>query len=71
MWVKRELMFTLQQNRFEDKIVPLLYRPCDFERLSWVLPIFQFVDFQNEFESGCRDLLRRWGLGYQPVITHG
>ncbi len=27
MWVKRELLFALQQNRFADKIVPLLYRP--------------------------------------------
>ena len=36
MWVKRELIFALQQNRFENRIVPLLYQPCDFERLSWV-----------------------------------
>jgi TIR domain len=66
MWVKRELIFALQQNRFENRIVPLLYQPCDFERLSWVLPSFQIIDFQRAFAEGCRELLRLWGLGYQP-----
>ena len=66
MWVKRELIFALQQNRFENRIVPLLWQACDFDRLSWVLPSFQIIDFQRTFEDGCRDLLRLWGLGYQP-----
>ena len=65
MWVKRELIFALQQNRFENRIVPLLWQSCDFDRLSWVLPSFQIIDFQRTFEDGCRDLLRLWGLGYQ------
>jgi hypothetical protein len=65
LWVKRELIFALQQNRFADKIVPILYRPCDFERLSWVLPSFQFVDFNGPFEQGYRGLLRLWSLGYR------
>ena len=34
MWVKREMYFALNQNRFENKIVPLLYQHCDYERLS-------------------------------------
>jgi hypothetical protein len=66
MWVKRELLFALQQNRFEDRIVPLLYQDCDWERLSWVLASLQRVDFQKGFEDGCRELLRIWGVGYQP-----
>ncbi|MEM8722924.1 MAG: toll/interleukin-1 receptor domain-containing protein [Cyanobacteria bacterium P01_G01_bin.39] len=65
MWVKRELIFALQQQRFENKIVPVLYESCDFERLSWVLPSFQMVDFQNTFEDGCRDLLKLWGMAYR------
>ena len=65
MWVKRELIFALQQNRFENRIVPLLYQACDFDRLSWVLSSFQVIDFQRTFEDGCRALLRLWGLGYQ------
>ena len=65
MWVKRELMFSLQQNRFENKIVPLLYQTCDYDQLSWTLSSFQMIDFTQTFEQGCRDLLRLWGLGYQ------
>ena len=65
MWVKRELRFALQQNRFENKIVPLLYQPCDYDQLSWTLSSFQMIDFTQTFEQGCRDLLLLWGLGYQ------
>jgi hypothetical protein len=67
IWVKRELLFSLQQNRFEDKIIPLLYEPCDYERLSWTLSLFQIVDFTQTVEQGCRDLLRVWGLGYRSA----
>lgn len=66
VWVKRELLFALQQNHFENRIVPLLHSPCDYEKLSWVLSIFQMVDFTRSFEDGCRDLLRIWGLGFIP-----
>ena len=66
MWVKRELTYALQQNRFENRIVPLLHRSCDFDLLSWVLPSFQFIDFQQSYDAGCRALLRVWGLGYRP-----
>ncbi|ACK72656.1 TIR protein [Gloeothece citriformis PCC 7424] len=65
MWVKRELIFALQQKRFENRIVPILYESCDFESFSWVLPSFQIIDFREDFTEGCRNLLRLWGLGYQ------
>jgi hypothetical protein len=67
MWVKRELLFALQQNRYENRIVPLLCQTCDYDRLSWVLPGFQYIDFRQDFDEGCREVLRLWGLGYQPV----
>src|SRR4051812_30552122 len=66
MWVKRELMFALQQNRYESHIVPLLVEPCDFGRLSWMLSSIQIIDLQPGFEEGCRELLRLWGIGYRP-----
>ncbi|MEA3345009.1 MAG: toll/interleukin-1 receptor domain-containing protein [Chloroflexota bacterium] len=65
IWVKRELLFALQQDHFENKIVPVLLRLCDYEKLSWTLSIFQLVDFTHSFEDGCRDLLRIWGLGFR------
>lgn len=66
VWVKRELLYVLQKNRFENRIVPLLYESCEYERLSWVLPSFQSVDFRVSVESGTRELLRMWGVGYRP-----
>jgi hypothetical protein len=67
IWVKRELLYSLQQNRFEDKMIPLLYQSCAYERLSWTLSLFQMIDFTQTFEQGGRDLLRVWGLGYRSA----
>ena len=68
MWVKRELHFALRQSRFDGRIIPLLYQPNDYEdRLSWVIPSFQIVNFHQSFEEGCRELLRIWGIGFQPL----
>jgi hypothetical protein len=66
MWVKRELMYALRQNRYESHIVPIIIEPCDIERLSWVLPSLQVIDLQTGFDTGLRELLRLWGVGYRP-----
>jgi hypothetical protein len=65
IWVKRELLFALNDNRYAEKIIPLVYQPCDFTQLSWILSLLQMVDFTQDFDNGCRDLLRVWGLGYK------
>ncbi len=63
-WVKRELLFALRKDRYNDHIVSARYRDCDYEKLlSWTLPEFQMVDFSGDFAAGCRQLLRIWGLG--------
>jgi hypothetical protein len=62
MWVKRETAFALNDRRYENRIVPLLYRDSDLGPLAW-LRLYQFVEFRGQFEDGCRDLLRIWGLG--------
>ncbi len=62
MWVKREVAFALQDPRYEDRIIPLMYRDCDLKSLQW-LTLFQIVDFVGDFTDGCRDLLRIWGIG--------
>jgi hypothetical protein len=75
MWVKRELNFALQQTRLVEKIVPILYQPCEPHLLSWTLMSYQMVDFTHlppSFDDGCARLLRIWGLGYQkPVAKEG
>lgn len=65
VWAKREVLYALNDNRYADKIVPLIYQPCDYEQLSWTLSLLQIVDFTQDFDDGCRALLRIWGLGYK------
>lgn len=65
LWVKRETLFALNNKRYADRIIPLLYRACDYDQLSWTLSSMQMVDFTRDFDGGCRDLLRVWGLGYR------
>jgi hypothetical protein len=60
-WVKRELMYALRSDNYRG-IVPMIYRDCDFESLSWTLADLQMVDFRGKFEDGCRHLLRIWGI---------
>ncbi len=60
MWVKRELNYALNERRYKDRIVPLLFKKCDFRSLSWILPQFQFIDFTKDYKAGCNQLLRLW-----------
>lgn len=63
-WVYRELMFALDEERLRERIIPLVWMPCDYDRLSWALRGYQRVDLQTDFELGAEDLLRRLG---QPL----
>ncbi len=65
-WVKRELLFALDEDRYNRRIIPLLYKSCKYSRLSWTLPAFELVDFRARFDYGCEQLLRVWGLQYEP-----
>jgi TIR domain len=67
VWVKNELLFALDHHRYKRRIVPLLYRRCKFERLSWTLPSFQIIDFQKSTKNGYEELLRVWGLRDKPA----
>jgi TIR domain len=64
-WVKRELFYALREDAYEGRLVVLDYQPAEPEKLSWTLPDLQWVDFQHDFEDGCRELLRIWGRGYR------
>ncbi len=37
MWVERELLRALNDPRYRDRIVPILYRDCETRKLSWTL----------------------------------
>jgi len=64
-WVKRELMFALQEDHYEDRIIPIVAKECDVGKLSWTLPSSQCVDFSRSFAKGCREMLRIWRIPYR------
>jgi TIR domain len=64
-WVKREFLFALNDVRYNERIIPLFLRPCDYASLSWTLSQIQFVDFRNSFEQGCRQLMKIWKVKYR------
>lgn len=64
MWVKNELLFALNQRRYRDRIAPVLYKKCKYEKLSWTLSSFQIVDFTESIEAGYRELLRVWDVDF-------
>ena len=66
-WVKSELLYSLRQERLDERIVPLLLQNCAFDDLSWTLGAMQMIDFRSDYDDGCRDLLRIWGIGYRPL----
>ena len=59
-------MYAFEHDRYDNKIVSIIYQSCDYEeKLSWILPQFQMVDFTRAIDQGYVDLFRVWGLGYQ------
>lgn len=68
-WVKRELVFALDEDRYERSIIPVVIRAGNYRKFSWGLLSYQLVDFTEDFEKGCRALLRIWGIGYQGHQT--
>ena len=67
MWVKREVAYALQDRRYEDRIIPLKFIDCALESLQW-LTLFQMINFGGDFRSGCRELLRIWGIGLREDL---
>lgn len=65
-WVKHELMFALRSKRYKGRIVPLMFKPCKYTKLSWTLSAFQLIDFTKKKADGYRALFKVWGMDYKP-----
>lgn len=63
-WVKRELLYVLQDDRFEDRVAPILLKNCEPDALSWVLSSLQTIRFARRFDEGCKELLALWDIKY-------
>jgi hypothetical protein len=66
-WVRRELVYALTQERYDERITPILFEDCDLEQLSWILPSLQCVDCRSDANEGYRALLRPWGIAYETA----
>lgn len=61
-WVKNELLFALNEPRFDGRIVPVRIAACDWKSFSWTLGAIQHVDMTGDFPSGTAALLRVFGV---------
>ena len=43
-WVKRELFYALENDSYNNRIIPVRFRDCDHKRLSWTLSSLQMID---------------------------
>ena len=64
-WVKHELIYALQASRYRERIIPVLYRQCDTDALSWTLSSIEWIDFRGDFDEACKQLLQIWQLRYK------
>lgn len=61
-WVQRELLFALDSTHYNQRIIPVIFRPCEIKKLSWTLSSMQHVDFTASRAAGLAELLRIWGI---------
>jgi len=66
-WVKRELVYALNEKKYWGRIVPVQLIRCKYSRLSWTLGELQIVDFTKNFDAACGKLLKIWGLRHYPA----
>ena len=64
-WVKRELTYALNDDRYNESILSIVMPPANYTPLSWTLSSYQQVDFSGDFDGVCVNLLRVWGIVYQ------
>jgi predicted component of type VI protein secretion system len=62
MWVKREVNFVLSEKRYQERILPLIFKECDYRALSWTLPQFQMIDFTKDYSRALEQLLHNWRI---------
>jgi hypothetical protein len=57
MWVLRELSYALGKKRYHRQIIPVLLKPCAYEKLSWTLGTIQMVQGTGRIEPVEAELL--------------
>lgn len=65
-WVKRELLYALDRDAYDKRIIVLAYKRANDKKLSWALKQRQWVPFNRGFDQGCKALLKIWGKRHRP-----
>jgi hypothetical protein len=65
-WVKHEYLYVLNDDRFEEKIVPVIYKKCAWEKRFWTLQSLQWISFEQDYKTACQELLKIWGVKLKP-----
>lgn len=63
-WVKREVLYSLDDDRYEDHVLPIRIDDADHRGLSWTLGQSQMIDLR-EGEAALRAIVGTWNLGYR------
>jgi hypothetical protein len=66
-WVKRELVYALSDDRYEDHIIPFILKPCNPLKLSWVLQTIQMIDATSNRSAAIQKVSTLWGIGAKKV----
>jgi hypothetical protein len=66
-WVKMELSYALNHSQYDNHILPIKIEDCDHEQLSWTLEMFQMVELNGKSDEAYTEILRTWGLGFDPT----
>ena len=60
-WVRRELAYAFDADRYNNRILPIVKNACSFRRLAWPLVGIQYVDLRSGargFEAGIAEIVR-------------
>ena len=66
-WVNWELSYALNHSQYDGHILPVRIEDCDPEQLSWTLGMFQIVEHNGKANDGYEEILKTWGLGFDPT----
>jgi hypothetical protein len=66
-WVRMEFLYALNHRRYNNHILPVKAERCKHETLSWTIGEIQMVSFDGHRNSGFKNILATWGLGFDPA----
>jgi hypothetical protein len=63
-WVRQEVLYALNERRYDGHIVPLLRTTCDYTQVFWTLGNLQRIDFRpsRPWPDALAELLQLWGM---------